>query len=39
MSKLNVPIKYVPIKLSESDKNKIKDELNKSRKRYKKKKY
>ena len=39
MSKLNVPIKYVPIKLSESDKNKIKDELNKSRRRYKKKKY
>ena len=39
MSDLNVPIKYVPKKLTKKDKNKIKKELKKSRKSYKQGKY
>ena len=35
----NVPIKYVPIKLSNKDKDIVKAELEKSRKAYKKNKY
>ena len=35
----NVPIKYVPIKLSNKDKEIVKAELEKSRKAYKKNKY
>ena len=37
--KRNVPIKYVPFKLSKKDTNIVKNELNKSRRAYKKKKY
>ena len=37
--KINVPIKYVPFKLSKKDTNIVKNELNKSRRAYKKKKY